>query len=105
MSSTPSSTKRGSSRRRSRGVNRSTRRAMDVRRAETIPGGRSGAVAPTADSAARSERPARAGRGPAAIPRGLEMLYIRHDLRRMIFTAAALFILMLALLIVFSTLV
>lgn len=76
---------------------------MEVRRAETIPS-RGTVAGPTADTTEGGERAARAraGRGPAAIPRGLEMLYIRHDLRRMIFTAAALLVLMLVLLIVFS---
>ena len=76
---------------------------MEVRRAETVPSRRA-VAAPTANVAVAGERTARArtGRGPAAIPRGLEMLYIRHDLRRMIFTAAALLVLMLVLLVVFS---
>lgn len=77
---------------------------MDVRRAETVPS-RAKAAGPTADTVLGQERASRAGRGPAAIPRGLEMLYIRHDLRRMIFTAAALFVFMLVLLLMFSALV
>ncbi len=102
-SSTRNTTKRGTSRdrRRSGGVNRSNRRAIEIRRAETLPA-HAAVAAPTADSIEGRERAARSrgGRGPAAIPRGLEMLYIRHDLRRMIFTAAALLILMLVLLVV-----
>lgn len=87
-------------------MNRSTQRAMEVRRAETLP--RHGRVAaPTADTTEGRDlaRRARAGRGPTGIPRGLEMLYIRHDLRRMIFTAAALLVLMLVLLFVSSAFV
>lgn len=108
VSSSPSSTKRGTARgrRRPRPVNRSTQRAIEVRRAETMPS--HGAVAaPTADTAEGRERAVRgrSSRGPTAIPRGLEMLYIRHDLRRMIFTAAALLVLMLVLLLIFSAFV
>lgn len=46
--------------------------------------------------------PGRVGRGPNAIPRGLEMLYIRRDLRRLIVTATILLAVMVVLLIVLS---
>lgn len=106
MSSSPSSTKRGTarSRRRPRQVNRATQRAMEIRRAETLIGGavperaRAETIGATTDAAPQS----RVGRGPSAIPRALEMHYIRHDLRRLIFTAAALLVVMVVLLVVLS---
>lgn len=75
---------------------------MEVRRSETLIGG--GALPPrSADATTVSgdaDAPARVGRGPNAIPRGLEMLYIKHDLRRMIFTAVALLVFMVVLLVI-----
>ena len=110
MSVTPNTPRKpgphGADRRKARGVNPATRRAMEIRRAETvsrsapITAGEQRVVA--APRVGRRDSVARATRGPAALPRGIEMLYIRHDLRRMIFTAAALLVVMLVTLVILA---
>lgn len=97
---------RDNGRRRGKGVNPATRRAMEIRRAETV--ARSAPITAgeqrnvAAPRIARRDSVNRASRGPAALPRGIEMLYIRHDLRRMIFTAAGLLVVMLLVLVVLA---
>lgn len=99
---------RGNERRRDQGVNPATRRAMEVRRAETV--ARSAPITAgeqrnvAAPRIGRRDSVAKASRGPAALPRGIEMLYIRHDLRRMIFTAVGLLVVMLVVLIILAAL-
>ncbi|HEV2106647.1 MAG TPA: hypothetical protein VGR16_00130 [Thermomicrobiales bacterium] len=65
---------------------------------DTLPPRTADATVAPGDADART----RAGRGPNAIPRGLEMLYIKHDLRRMIYTAVALLVFMVVLLVILS---
>jgi hypothetical protein len=86
-----SSTARKSSRGSQR-PNRSQMRAMEVRRAESA----SAAAAPNV-TAARAARSRPVARG-VALSREAEMRYQRKDLRRLLYTAGVLLVLMLALL-------
>ncbi|MCA9860143.1 MAG: hypothetical protein KC438_10490 [Thermomicrobiales bacterium] len=103
---------RHKSKKQARKVNRSQRKAREVRLAESqAPAPIDMAVAidqpelvDLADTspvqASRRTRPRAVQQIQYVLPRQVEYAYIRSDIRRLVFTAAALFILMFALLFV-----
>lgn len=102
MPASRSSSKRRSTGNRRQGLNRAQLQAMEARAAATP----REAVAPRDPVPGAKKAPARATRRNVnrvySIPRGAEMRYIRSDMRRLIFVAAGLLVLMLVLLLILN---
>ena len=100
MPASRSSSKRRSTGNRRQGPNRAQLQAMEARAAATS----TQPVAPRDPVPGPKKAPARPARRNVnrvyAIPRAAEMRYIRSDMRRLIFVAAGLLVLMLAFLLI-----
>jgi hypothetical protein len=78
--------------------NRAQLRAMEVRRSETAPSVGATAITPSGAVAVNRRTVNRAVARPLGLTRAQEMAYVRSDLRRLLYIAGGLFVLMIALL-------